>query len=142
MVRNSGFSRTKQTPVNSAHHRSHEYRDFEAQVPRHMPDNYSDRPSSHLSGRANGVPQSDSAFSKGFHLRPPHPPAPSNQFSYVPEHRSQSQRDMPPPPHPNRFHARNAENGNFYRDRDRNKFVPRDHIGECWRPPLPSISGK
>lgn len=127
------------------HHRVRENKDFEAQVPREMLNSsnascFSDRPTSHFSSRAsNGTPRND-AFSKGFHLRPPHP-APSDQFSYVQEQRIQSRRDIPPPSHSNRFHSRNAENGNFYRDRGRNKFVPRDNIGECWRPPFQSISG-
>lgn len=123
--------------TNTVHHRVRENKDFEAQVPRDMP---SDRSTSHLSNRAsNGTPRND-AFGKGFHLRPPHP-APSDQFSYVQEQRMQSRRDIPPPSHSNRFHTRNAESENFYRDRGRNKFVPRDNIGECWRPPFQSISG-
>ncbi|KAL8530701.1 hypothetical protein ACS0TY_007655 [Phlomoides rotata] len=131
--------------TDSVHHRVRENKDFEAQVPREMPNSssassFSDRSTSHLSNRAsNGTPRND-AFSKGFHLRPPHP-APSDQFLYVQEQRIQSRRDIPPPSHSNRFHTRNAENGNFYRDRGRNKFVPRDNIGECWRPPFQSISG-
>ncbi|PIN18176.1 hypothetical protein CDL12_09144 [Handroanthus impetiginosus] len=137
--------RTKTTTMDGVHHCVHHAKDFEAQVPRHMPESssdcsFGDRPVSRLSGRASNSGQPTDAFSKGFHVRPPHP-APTNQFSYVQEQRIQARRDIPPPSHPNRFHTRNAENGNFYRDRDRNKYVPRDNIGECWRPPYTSISG-
>ncbi|KAG8389375.1 hypothetical protein BUALT_Bualt02G0222700 [Buddleja alternifolia] len=132
-------------PRDAVHRRVHDDKDFEAQMPREMPSSsnscsFNDRLTSNLSGRASTGTQPTDAFSKSFHLRPPHP-SPSNQFSYVQEHRFQSRRDTPPPSHPNRFHSRNAENGNFYRDRDRNKFPPRDNIGEYWRPPFPSISG-
>ncbi|KAK6164715.1 hypothetical protein DH2020_001579 [Rehmannia glutinosa] len=125
----------------------HENTDFETEAPRHMPDStsaacFNDRPTSRLSARASNSIQPNDASSKSFHLRPPHP-APSNQFSYVQE-RVQSRRDIPPHSRPNRFHTRNSDNGNFYRDfrdRDRNKFVQRDNIGEGWRPPFPSVSG-
>ncbi|KAI3449604.1 hypothetical protein Pfo_006269 [Paulownia fortunei] len=144
-VNQSVLPRVEPATVDAVHHRVHENKDFEAQVPRQMPDSrsacsFSDLPTSRLSGRASTSIQPNDAFSKGFHLRPPHP-APSNQFSYVQEQSIPSRRDIRPPSQPNRFHTRNAENGNFYRDRDRNKFVPRDNIGECWRPPFPSISG-
>ncbi|PIN03067.1 hypothetical protein CDL12_24423 [Handroanthus impetiginosus] len=124
-------------------HRAHDNENSETHLPRQMPGcsnahPFCDQLTSRQTGRAsNGFQSVDGPFSKGFHLRPPHP-APSNQFSYVQE-RSQSRRDIPPPS--NRFHSRNAENGNFYRDRDRNKYVPHDNIGEYWRPPLPSVSG-
>ncbi|CAA0832088.1 HUA2-like protein 2 [Striga hermonthica] len=130
--------------VDAVHHRVRGNKDYEAEVPRHMPDNgcFSDRPTSRFSGRASGSDQPNDGFGKSFYLRPPHP-APSNQFSYVQEQqRGQSRRDAPPPSRQNRFHSRNTDNGNFYRDRDRNKFVQRDNIGEGWRPPYPStISG-
>ncbi|KAL0391048.1 UNVERIFIED_CONTAM: protein HUA2-LIKE 3 [Sesamum calycinum] len=146
IVKQSLLPRGKPRTLNAVHHLAHDNKDSEAQLPRQTPDcsnacHFSDQPTSQLSSRAsNGFQPVDSAFGKGFHLRPPHP-APSNQFSYVREQRIQSRRDIPPPSHPNRFHTRNAENGNFYRDRDRNKFASRDNIGEYWRPPLPSISG-
>ncbi|XP_073283776.1 protein HUA2-LIKE 3-like isoform X1 [Primulina huaijiensis] len=147
MAKQPGLPRMKSTSLDSVHHRSRDNKDFEAQVPRQMPDNintcsFNDRPTSHLSAQgSNRVQPGEGGFSKGLHVRPPHP-APSNQFSYPQQRQIQSRRDLPPPPHPNRFHVRNEENSNFYRDRDRNKFVPRDNIGECWRPPLPPISGQ
>ncbi|KAL3644852.1 hypothetical protein CASFOL_010032 [Castilleja foliolosa] len=121
-----------------------ENKDFEAEIPRHIPDSggacYSDRSNmSRFSGRASNSDQPNDSYNNSFHLCPPHP-APSNQFSYVQE-RMQSRRDIPPPSRPNRFHSRNSDNGNFYREPDRNKFVQRDNIGEGWRPPFPSISG-
>ncbi|KAI3460861.1 hypothetical protein Pfo_017524 [Paulownia fortunei] len=145
-AKQSLLPRVKPRTLDAVHHRAHDNKDSEAQLPRQMPycNNarpFSDQPTSHLSGRvSNGFQPVDGAFSKGFHLCPPHP-APSDQFSYVQEQRNQSRRDIPPPPHLNRFHTRNAENGNIYRDRDRNKFAQRDNIGEYWRQPLPSISG-
>ncbi|KAK4441695.1 protein HUA2-LIKE 3 [Sesamum alatum] len=146
IVKQSLLPRVKPRTLNAVHHLAHDNKHSEGHVPRQAPDcgnacHFSDQPTSHLSSRAsNGFQHVDDTFSKGFHLRPPHP-APSNQFSYVREQRIQSRRDVPPPSHPNRYHTRNAENGNFYRERDRNKFASRDNIGEYWRPPLPSISG-
>ncbi|XP_051118484.1 protein HUA2-LIKE 2-like isoform X2 [Andrographis paniculata] len=125
---------------------------FEPQMPRQIMDSNnvsscSDRPNAVLSGQASNGMQPPDAFSKGFHLRPPLP-APSNQFSYVQEPRIQTWGDIPPPPpppppppHPNRFLPCNAENGNFYRDHDRNNFNPHDNVGDCWRPPYPGGSG-
>ncbi|KAH6826032.1 hypothetical protein C2S53_001469 [Perilla frutescens var. hirtella] len=129
--------RVKPTATDAVHHRNRENKDFEAKMYRHMPDSssacsYNDRHTSHLSSRASNK--------GGFHLRPPHP-APSNQFSYVHEQSIPSRRDIPPPSQSNRFQTRNTENGNFSKDRGRSKFVPHDNIGECWRPPFPSISG-
>ncbi|XP_073148974.1 protein HUA2-LIKE 2-like [Henckelia pumila] len=147
MAKQPGLPRMKSTNVESVHHRARDNKDFEAQVPRQMPDNintcsFNDRPTSHLSAQgSNRIHPGEGGFNKGLHVRPPHP-APSNQFSYPQQRQIPSRRDLPPPSHPNRFHIRNEENSNFYRDRDRNKFVPRDNIGECWRPPLPPISGQ
>ncbi|KAL7112845.1 hypothetical protein ACP275_04G026300 [Erythranthe tilingii] len=146
MTNQSVFSRLKPMPMDDVHHhRIHENKDFEAQLPRQMPASssacsFSNRSTSRSSGRDSNSIQPNDAFGKGYHLPPPHP-APSNQFSYVQEQRTQSRRDIPPPSHPNRFHSRNTEDANFYRDRDINKFGRRDNIGECWRPPFPSISG-
>ncbi|KAL3647899.1 hypothetical protein CASFOL_008867 [Castilleja foliolosa] len=140
----SSSQNSKATNGDAAHH-VRENKDFEAEIPRHMPDSgsacFNDRPNNttRFSGRASNNDQTNDAYSKSFHLRPPHP-APSNQFSYVQE-RMQSRRDIPPPSRPNRFHSRNSDNGNSYRDPDRNKFVHRDNIGEGWRPPFSSISG-
>ncbi|KAL6516031.1 hypothetical protein OROGR_019336 [Orobanche gracilis] len=135
--------RDKATKSDVVHHHVRENKDYEADVPRDMSNSssacFNDRPTSRFSGRASNNDGPIDAFSKSFHLRPPHP-APSNQFSYVQE-RVQSRRDIPPPSRPNRFHSRNSDNGNFYRDRDRNKFVQHDDIGEGWRPPYSSISG-
>ncbi|KAL6500441.1 hypothetical protein OROHE_025807 [Orobanche hederae] len=134
--------RDKATKSDVVHH-VRENKDYEADVPRDMSNSssacFNDRPTSRFSGQASNNDGPNDAFSKSFHLRPPHP-APSNQFSYVQE-RVQSRRDIPPPSRPNRFHSRNSDNGNFYRDRDRNKLVQRDNIGEGWRPPYSSISG-
>ncbi|XP_012829989.1 PREDICTED: HUA2-like protein 2, partial [Erythranthe guttata] len=146
-AKQSYLPRVKPRSMDVLHHRSRDSRDSVAQLPRHMPHctsprRFSDQPNSNLSGRAcnNSFQPVDGSHSKtmGFHLRPPNP-APSDQFSYI----HQPRRDIPPPPpHPDRFHTRNAENGNFYRDRDRNiKFSHRDSIGDSWRPPLPPISG-
>lgn len=139
----SVFPRVKPVARDALHHRVRENKDLEAQLPRQVPgSSRACQSTSRLSGRAsNNVHPADS-YSKGFHLHPPHPPAPSNQFSYVQEQRIHSRRDIPPPSHPNRFHTRNSEDGNFYRDRDRNKFLRRDNIGECWRAPFPPLSGK
>ncbi|KAH6755105.1 Tudor/PWWP/MBT domain-containing protein [Perilla frutescens var. hirtella] len=145
-VRRSPSPRTKPRTLDTGHHRHHDGKDSEAQLPRQMSycsnnRSFSDQRASHFSGRSsNGFQPMDGAFSKGFHLPPPHP-APSDQFSYVQEQRIQSRRDIPPPSHPNRFPSRSTENGNFYRDRDRYKFGQRDNIGEHWRPRLPSVSG-
>ncbi|XP_057800804.1 protein HUA2-LIKE 3-like isoform X2 [Salvia miltiorrhiza] len=141
----SVFARIKPAATDAVHHHVRENEDFEGQRHRQMPDSnsacsYSDRPTSHVSGRASNSSQQTDSLNKGFHLRPPHP-APSNQFSYVHEQRIQSRRNAPPSSHSNRFHTRGAENGNFYKVRGRNKFVPHDNIGESWRPPFPSISG-
>ncbi|KAL2507729.1 HUA2-like protein 2 [Forsythia ovata] len=127
------------------HHHAHDNRNFEAQMPR-MSDftnshSFSGQPGSHPSMRAsNTISPADGAFNKGFHLRPPHP-SPTNQFSYVQDQRMQSRRDVPAPSYHNRFHEQNAGNGYFHRDHEIMKFAQRDNIGECWRPPLPSISG-
>ncbi|XP_057780454.1 protein HUA2-LIKE 3-like [Salvia miltiorrhiza] len=145
-ARRSPSPRIKPRTLDMVHHRHYDNRDSEAQLPRQMPycsNNRpcNDQPTPHFSGRSsNGFHPADGAFSKGFHLPPPHP-APSDHFSYVQEPRVQSRRDIPPPSHPNRFPSRSAENGNFYRDRDRYKSGQRDNIGEHWRPRLPSVSG-
>ncbi|XP_011079974.1 protein HUA2-LIKE 3 [Sesamum indicum] len=141
-VNQSALSRVNPSTVDAGHLHVHDNKGFEAKLPRQMPEansasSFSDHPTSFLSGRGSNSIQPTDTFSKGFHLRPPHP-APSNQFSYVQEQRIQSRRDIPPPSHLNRYRAHNAENGNFYRDRDRNKYGPRDNIGECWKPPFPS----
>lgn len=142
----TALPRVKPAATDSVHHRIRENKDLESHMHRQLPDSssacsYSDRPTSHVSGRASNSSHRTDSFNKGgFHLRPPHP-APSNQFSYVHDQRIQSRRDFPPPSHSNRYHTRNAENGNFYKDRSRNKYLPHDNIGECWRPPFPSISG-
>ncbi|KAK4407111.1 protein HUA2-LIKE 3 [Sesamum angolense] len=141
-VNQSALSRVNPSTVDAGHLHVHDNKSFEAKLPRQMPEansasSFSDHPTSFLSGRGSNSIQPTDTFSKGFHLRPPHP-APSNQFSYVQEQRIQSRRDIPPPSHLNRYRAHNAENGNFYRDRDRNKYGPRDNIGECWKPPFPS----
>ncbi|XP_073315122.1 protein HUA2-LIKE 3-like isoform X2 [Primulina huaijiensis] len=147
MAKQPGLPRMKSTNLDSVHHRVRDNKDFEAQVPRQIPDNintcsFNDRPTSHLSAQgSNRIQPGEGGFNKGLHVRPPQP-APSNQFSYPQQRQIQSRRDLPPPSHPNRFHMRNEENSHFYRDRDTNKFVPRDNIGECWRPPLPPISGQ
>ncbi|GER24805.1 hepatoma-derived growth factor-related protein [Striga asiatica] len=139
----SGNLREPTSVGHHVHHRVRENKDYEAEVPRHVQDNgcFSDRHTSRFSSRSCGSEQPNDGYGKSFHLRPPHP-APSNQFSYVQEQRVHSRRDAPPPSRPNRFHSRNSDNGNFYRDRDRNKYVQRDNIGEGWRPPYPSISGQ
>ncbi|KAL0371340.1 UNVERIFIED_CONTAM: protein HUA2-LIKE 3 [Sesamum angustifolium] len=141
-VNQSALSRVNPSTVDAGHLHVHDNKSFEAKLPRQMPEansasSFSDHPTSFLSGRGSNSIQPTDTFSKGFHLRPPHP-APSNQFSYVQEQRIQSRRDIPPPSHLNRHRAHNAENGNFYRDRDRNKYGPRDNIRECWKPPFPS----
>ncbi|KAL0435770.1 UNVERIFIED_CONTAM: protein HUA2-LIKE 3 [Sesamum radiatum] len=141
-VNQSALSRVNPSTVDAGHLHVHDNKSFEAKLPRQMPEansvsSFSDNPTSFLSGRGSNSIQPTDTFSKGFHLRPPHP-APSNQFSYVQEQRIQSRRDIPPPSHLNRYRAHNAENRNFYRDRDRNKYRPRDNIGECWKPPFPS----
>lgn len=142
----TALPRGKPTTTDAVHHRVRENKDFEAKMHRQIPDSssacsYSDRHTSHLSSRASYSSQRTDSFNKGgFHLRPPHP-APSNQFSYVHEQSIPSRRDIPPPSHSNRFQTRNTENGNFYKDRGRNKFVLHDNIGESWRPPFSSISG-
>ncbi|KZV32406.1 hypothetical protein F511_03689 [Dorcoceras hygrometricum] len=146
MAKQPGLSRMKSANLDSMHHRARDNKDFEAQVPRQIPDNinncsFNDRPTSYLSAQGSNRIHPGEGFNKGLHVRPPHP-APSNQFSYPQQRQIQSRRDLPPPSHPNRFHMRNEDSSNFYRDRDRNKIVPRDNIGECWRPPLPPISGQ
>ncbi|KAL6505123.1 hypothetical protein OROGR_024940 [Orobanche gracilis] len=139
----SVLRRVKATRSDVVHHHARENKDYEADVPRDTPNSsgacFNDRPTSRFSGRASNNDGQNDAFSKSFHLRPPHP-SPSNQFSYVQE-RVQSRRDIPPPSRFNRFRSRNSDNGNFYRDRDRNKFDQCDDIGEGWRPPYSSISG-
>ncbi|KAL2535621.1 HUA2-like protein 2 [Forsythia ovata] len=120
--------------------------DMQHRASRQMPDctnssSFRGRPVSHPPIRAsNSIQPPEGALNKSFHLRPPHP-SPSNQFLYVRDQRVQSRRDVAPPSHPNRFHTQNEENVNVYRDRDRLKFPRRDSIGECWRPPLHSVSG-
>ncbi|KAL3827918.1 hypothetical protein ACJIZ3_016720 [Penstemon smallii] len=135
MRKQSILPRGKPTSLSDVHHRAHDKKDFEAQMSRQKPDCSN---SSRLYSRTNINHPANGALNKGFHLRPPRP-APSNQFSYVQER--VSRRNFPPPSHHDRFHIRNAESGNFYRDRDRNKYSPRDNIGECWRPPLSPIAG-
>ncbi|KAL1539792.1 protein HUA2-LIKE 3-like isoform X2 [Salvia divinorum] len=135
-------ARVKPTATDALRHHVRENRDFQGHRHRQMTDSnsscsYSDRPTSHVSSRTYNINQQTDSLSKGFHVRPPHP-AHSNQFSYAHEQRIQSRRNSPPSSHSNRFHTRG---GNFYKVRGRNKFVPRDNIGECWRPPFPSISG-
>ncbi|XP_042053599.1 protein HUA2-LIKE 2-like [Salvia splendens] len=146
VMRRSPSPRIKSRTLDMVHHRHYDNRDSEAQLARHIPYSSNNRPCNdqhipHFSGRSsNGFQPADGAFSKGFHLPPPHP-APSDHFSYVQEPRSQSRRDIPPPSHPNRFTSRSTENGNFYRDRDRYKSGERDNIGERWRPRMPPVSG-
>ncbi|KAL1550201.1 protein HUA2-LIKE 2-like [Salvia divinorum] len=146
VMRRSPSPRIKSRTLDTVHQRHYDNRDSEAQLARHTPYCSNNRPCndqhiSHFSGRSsNGFQPADGAFSKGFHLPPPHP-APSDHFSYVQEPRNQSRRDIPPPSHPNRFTSRSTENGNFYRDRDRYKSGERDNIGEHWRPRLPPVSG-
>ncbi|CAA3025575.1 Hypothetical predicted protein [Olea europaea subsp. europaea] len=133
------------TTSDAVHHHAHDNRNFEAQMPRtsDFPNScsFSSQTGSHPFAQAcNTMLPADGAFNKGFHLRPPHP-SPTNQFSYVQDQRMQSRRDVPVPSYHNRFDVQNSGNGNFYRDHDRMKFAPRDNIGECWKPPLPSVSG-
>ncbi|KAL8513555.1 hypothetical protein ACS0TY_012867 [Phlomoides rotata] len=138
--------RSKPRTLDDVHRCRYDSADSDTQLPRQMSYSsntcpFGEQPTSHFSGRAaSGFYPVDGAFNNDFHLHPPHP-APSNQFSFVSEQRIQSSRDIPHHPHPNRFHTRCAENGNIYRDRDRNRFEQHDNIGEHWRPPLPSISG-
>ncbi|EPS74198.1 hypothetical protein M569_00562, partial [Genlisea aurea] len=141
-------SRAKSTTAEAAHH--HRVQDtsgyFEDHLPRKLPDSNNipcpaGRHNSHFSGRSsNDFPSTNEAFSKGFHFRPPHP-ASSSQFSYGQE-RVQSRRgDNIPPPHYNRHRTRYIENGNFYRNRERNKFIHRDsNSGEYWRLPYPAYN--
>ncbi|KAK4418245.1 protein HUA2-LIKE 3 [Sesamum alatum] len=141
-VNQSALSRFEPTSRDAPYLHVHDNKGIQAKRPRQMPEansasSFSDCPASYLSCRGSNSIQPTDTFSKGFHLRPPHP-APSNQFSYVQGQRIPSRRDIPPPSHLNRYRAHNAENGKFYRDRDRNKYGPRDNIGECWKPPFPS----
>ncbi|XP_042007269.1 protein HUA2-LIKE 3-like isoform X1 [Salvia splendens] len=138
-------ARVKPTATDAVRHYVRENKDFEGQRHRQMTDSssvcsYGDRPTSHVSSRASYSNRQTDSLNKGFHLRPPHP-APSNRFSYIHGQRIQARRNTPPSSHSNRYHIRDVDNGNFYKVRGRNKFVPHDNIGECWRPPFPSISG-
>ncbi|KAL1547279.1 protein HUA2-LIKE 3-like isoform X2 [Salvia divinorum] len=138
-------ARFKPTATDAVRHYVRENKDFEGQRHRQMTDSnricsYADRPTSHVSSRASNSNRQVDSLNKGFHLRPPHP-APSNRFSYIHGQRIQARRNTPPSSHSNRFHIRNADNGNFYKVRGRNKFVPHGNIGECWTPPFPSFSG-
>lgn len=142
----SFVARVKPTATDAVRHYVRENTDFEGQRHRQMTNSnsvcsYGDRPTSHVSSRASYSNRQTDSLNKGFHLRPPHP-APSNRFSYIHGQRIQARRNTPPSSHSNRYHIRDVDNGNFYKIRGRNKFVPHDNIGECWRPPFPSISGK
>ena len=80
------------------------------------------------------VPRPPVQAANNVHLRPPHP-APSSQFSYF-----QSDREIPPPSYPGRFHFVNStDTGNFHSDHDRMHAAPHD---ESWRFPPPPFSGK
>ncbi|XP_042047062.1 protein HUA2-LIKE 3-like isoform X1 [Salvia splendens] len=141
----SFVARVKPTATDAVRHYVRENKDLEGQRHRQMTDSnsvysYGDRPTSHVSSRASYSNRQTDSLNKGFHLRPPHP-APSNRFSYIHGQRIQARRNTPPSSHSNRYHIRDVDNGNFYKVRGRNKFVPHDNIGERWRPPFPSISG-
>ncbi|XP_024981062.1 protein HUA2-LIKE 2-like [Cynara cardunculus var. scolymus] len=79
------------------------------------------------------VPRPPLQAANNVHLRPPHP-TPSSQFSYF-----QSDREIPPPSYPGRFHFVNStDTGNFHSDHDRMHVAPHD---ESWRFPPPPFSG-
>ncbi|XP_051143206.1 protein HUA2-LIKE 3-like isoform X2 [Andrographis paniculata] len=142
-AKRSPLPRFRTRAMDDIHYRNHENKDPEAPLPRRTPacgNTYSnsDHPRSRFSSRPNGLQPGGGTSRKGYHVHPPHP-SPSNQFCS--QQQSHSRRNIHPSSQPSRFHMRHTENGNFYRDHDRDKFAPRDDIGEYWRPHLPSISG-
>ncbi|GFP82019.1 hua2-like protein 2 [Phtheirospermum japonicum] len=147
-AKQSCLLRVNPRSLDAVHHRVHGNTDSETQLPRQTRyhgnacPNSDHQSASHFSGRASNGPQPMSGGKGYYHLCSPHL-APSNQFSFIQEQQIQSRKDISHPPHPNRFHTHNAENRNFYRDRDcdRYRFARLDDIGEHWRQPLPSISG-
>ncbi|KAJ9543359.1 hypothetical protein OSB04_023066 [Centaurea solstitialis] len=105
-----------------------------------LPETVSNFPDANLPESSNScsygglpVPRPPVQAANNVHLRPPHP-APSSQFSYF-----QSDREIPPPSYPGRFHFVNGtDTGNFHSDHDRMHAAPHD---ESWRFPLPPFSG-
>lgn len=132
----SSASGITQRTSDAVHYPASECRDRQMQMPESTSRSFNNIPARVL----NNAQRDDSTalHNKGYPLRPPHPPPPQDQFTYVHEdHRMKPRWEDPPASYSNRFrYAEDMDSESFYNDHERMRHYSYEPH-ENWRIPRP-----